>query len=159
MVKHPKTLTINNLPNSVVKLPNHPSNDMGTRQVVVDDNIFLSSEDVIDLNVGDQLRLMGLGNIKITSTNSKITAEFTGDDHNVGFRKVQWVSQKSAHKLKILIPQQLFIDNEFNEGSLEEIDVYTEPHYLELKDGVEIQFIRFGYCRKDSANQAIYTHK
>ncbi|HIA09543.1 MAG TPA: glutamate--tRNA ligase, partial [Candidatus Nitrosopelagicus sp.] len=80
-------------------------------------------------------------------------------NHNVDFRKVQWVSQSSAHKLKILIPQQLFIDDKFNEGSLEEIDVYTEPHYLELKDGTEIQFVRFGYCRKDSANQAIYTHK
>ena len=159
MVKHPKKLTISNLPNSVVELPNHPSNDMGTRQVSVDGCLFLSSEDVADLNVGDQLRLMGLGNVKIMSINSEISAEFTGDNHNVDFRKVQWVSENSAHKLKILIPQQLFIDNEFNEGSLEEIDVYTEPHYLELKDGVEIQFIRFGYCRKDSANQAIYTHK
>jgi len=159
MVKHPKTLTVSNLPNSVVELPNHPSNDMGTRQINVDANIFLSTEDVKDLNIGDQLRLMGLGNIKITSVNSEITAEFIGDDHNVDFRKVQWVSQSSAHKLKILIPQQLFIDDKFNEGSLEEIDVYTEPHYLELKDGTEIQFVRFGYCRKDSANQAIYTHK
>jgi len=159
MVKHPKTLSISNLPNSAVELPNHPSNDMGTRQVNVDGNIFLSTEDVKDLNVGDQLRLMGLGNIKITSVNSEITAEFIGDDHNVDFRKVQWVSQSSAHKLKILIPQQLFIDDKFNEGSLEEIDVYTEPHYLELKDGTKIQFIRFGYCRKDSASQAIYTHK
>jgi len=159
MVKHPKTLTVSNLPNSVVELPNHPSNDMGTRQINVDANIFLSTEDVKDLNIGDQLRLMGLGNIKITSVNSEITAEFIGDDHNVDFRKVQWVSQSSAHKLKILIPQQLFIDDKFNEGSLEEIDVYTEPHYLELKDGAEIQFVRFGYCRKDSANQAIYTHK
>jgi glutamyl-tRNA synthetase len=61
--------------------------------------------------------------------------------------------------LKILIPHQLFIDDKFNEGSLEEVDVYTEPHYLELKDGAEIQFIRFGYCRKDSMNQAIFTHK
>ena len=159
MVKHPKTLSISNLPNSVVELPNHPSNDMGTRQVSVDGNIFLSTEDVKDLNIGDQLRLMGLGNIKITSVNSEITAEFIGDDHDVDFRKVQWVSQSSAHKLKILIPQQLFIDDKFNEGSLEEIDVYTEPHYLELKDGTKIQFIRFGYCRKDSASQAIYTHK
>ena len=33
------------------------------------------------------------------------------------------------------------------------------PHYLELKDGTEIQFVRFGHCKKDSANQAIYTHK
>ena len=159
MVKHPKTLSISNLPNSVVELPNHPSNDMGTRQVSVDGNIFLSTEDVKDLNIGDQIRLMGLGNIKITSVNSEITAEFIGDDHDVDFRKVQWVSQSSAHKLKILIPQQLFIDDKFNEGSLEEIDVYTEPHYLKLKDGTKIQFIRFGYCRKDSASQAIYTHK
>jgi glutamyl-tRNA synthetase len=119
----------------------------------------LSSEDIIDLNVGEQLRLMGLGNVKITSVNPEITAEFIDDDHNVDFRKVQWVSQNSAHKLKILIPQQLFIDDKFNEGSLEEIVVYTEPHYLELKDGIEIQFIRFGYCRKDSINLAIFTHR
>ncbi len=72
---------------------------------------------------------------------------------------LQWVSENSAHKLKILIPQQLFIDDKFNEGSLEEIVVYTEPHYLELKDGIEIQFIRFGYCRKDSINLAIFTHR
>ena len=30
---------------------------------------------------------------------------------------------------------------------------------LQLKEGEEIQFIRFGYCRKDSQNQAIFTHK
>ena len=159
MVKDPKILTIRKLPNSVIELPNHPSNDMGTRLVNVGDSILLSSEDVVDLHDGDQLRLMGLGNVKITSVNSEITAEFIGDDHNVDFRKIQWVSKNSAHKLKILIPHQLFIADNFNEGSLEEIDVYTEPHYLELKDGTEIQFIRFGYCRKDSINQAIYTHK
>jgi glutamyl-tRNA synthetase len=73
--------------------------------------------------------------------------------------KLQWVSQKNAHELKILIPQQLFVDDKFNEESLEEIHVYTEPHYLELKDGEEIQFVRFGYCRKDSSKQAIFTHK
>nr|AIE93869.1 glutamyl-tRNA synthetase (gltX) [uncultured marine thaumarchaeote AD1000_41_B03] len=159
MVKHPKLLRVGNLPNSVVELPNHPSNTMGTRRVSVDGDILLSSEDILDLNVGEQLRLMGLGNVKITSVNPEITAEFIDDDHNVDFRKVQWVSQNSAHKLKILIPQQLFIDDKFNEGSLEEIDVYTEPHYLELKDGIEIQFIRFGYCRKDSINLAIFTHR
>ena len=53
----------------------------------------------------------------------------------------------------------IFIDDEFNEDSLEELDVYTEPHYLQLKEGEEIQFVRFGYCRKDSQNQAIFTHK
>ncbi|HIP50223.1 MAG TPA: hypothetical protein EYG99_02115, partial [Candidatus Pacebacteria bacterium] len=47
----------------------------------------------------------------------------------------------------------------FNEESLEKINVYVEPHYLELKNGEEIQFVRFGYCRKDSSKQAIFTHK
>ena len=159
MVKDPKTLTIRNLPNSTVELPNHPSNKMGTRKVMVEDSIFLSSDDVKSLKIGDQLRLMGLGNVKITSVNSEITGEFTGDERDVNFMKLQWVSQKNAHELKILIPQQLFVDDKFNEESLEEINMYVEPHYLELKNGEEIQFVRFGYCRKDSSKQAIFTHK
>ena len=159
MVREPKILTINNLPNSVIELPNHPSNDLGTRQVKIENGVLLSSEDIKDLKVGDQLRLMGLGNVKITSINSEITAEFTGDDRNVNFMKLQWVSKKNAHELKILIPQQLFVNDKFNEESLEEIHVYTEPHYLELKNDEEIQFVRFGYCRKDSSKQAIFTHK
>jgi len=159
MVKNPKILTINNLPSSVIELPNHPSNDLGTRQVEIENSVLLSSEDVKELKVGNELRLMGLGNVKITSIKSEITGEFTGDDHKVDLRKIQWVSQKSAHRLKILIPHQLFIDDEFNEGSLEEVHAYTVPLYLELKEGTEIQFVRFGYCRKDSVNQAIFTHK
>ena len=63
------------------------------------------------------------------------------------------------HKIKMIIPKVLFIDEEFNEDSLEVLDVYCEPYYLQLKEGEEIQFIRFGYCRKDSQNQAIFTHK
>ena len=159
MVKDPTTLTIRNLPNSTVELPNHPSNKMGTRKVMVEDSVFLSSDDVKSLKIGDQLRLMGLGNVKITSINSEITGEFTGDERDVNFMKLQWVSQKNAHELKILIPQRLFVDDKFNEESLEEINVYVEPHYLELKNGEEIQFVRFGYCRKDSSKQAIFTHK
>ena len=159
MVKDPTTLTIRNLPNSTVELPNHPSNKMGTRKVMVGDSVFLSSDDVKSLKIGDQLRLMGLGNVKITSVNSEITGEFTGDERDVNFMKLQWVSQKNAHELKILIPQRLFVDDKFNEESLEEIHVYVEPHYLELRNGEEIQFVRFGYCRKDSSKQAIFTHK
>lgn len=68
-------------------------------------------------------------------------------------------SSKNAHELKILIPKVLFIDESFNEESLEELVVLTEPHYLEVKEGSIIQFVRFGYCHKESQNMAIYTHK
>jgi glutamyl-tRNA synthetase len=159
MVKNPRKLFIKNLPFSELELPNHPTNDMGKRNVEVDGNIFLSKDDTINLSPGDKLRLMGLGNVKINLVNDDLEGEYIGDDVKVDFPKIQWISQKKSISLNILIPKQLFIDEEFNEDSLEELEVYTEPHYLELKDGSEIQFVRFGYCRKESANQAIYTHK
>ncbi len=159
LVKKPRKLFVKNLPSNQVELPNHPANDMGKRIVELDGNIFLSGEDVQNVSEGDKLRLMGLGNVKINRIENDLQGEYIGDEVKVDFPKMQWVSQKNSHKLKVLIPKQLFIDEKFNENSLEELEVYTEPHYLELKDGSEIQFVRFGYCRKDSANQAIYTHK
>jgi glutamyl-tRNA synthetase len=159
MVKNPRKLFVKNLPFTEVELPNHPTMDIGKRIIQTDGNIFLSADDTTNVSTGSQLRLMGLGNVKIIQVNNDLEGEYVGDDVKVDFPKIQWVSQKNVHNLKILIPKQLFIDEEFNEDSLEELDAYTEPHYLELKDGSEIQFVRFGYCRKDSANQAIYTHK
>ena len=159
LVKNPRKLFVKNLPFKQVELPNHPAKDMGKRIVEVDGNIYLAAEDVENISAGTQLRLMGLGNVKINRIDNDLEGEYVGDDIKVDFAKIQWVPQKNSHKLKVLIPKQLFIDEKFNEDSLEELEVYTEPHYLELKEGSEIQFVRFGYCRKDSANQAIYTHK
>ena len=159
MVKNPKKLNIKNLPSSFVELPNHPTKDIGKRKVEIDENLYLSSDDTKGLSAETHLRLMGLGNVKITKTDPNLEGEFIGDDVNVDYQKIQWIPQKKSHKIKILIPKQLFIDENFNEDSLEELEVFTEPYYLELKDNTEIQFVRFGYCRKDSANQAIFTHK
>lgn len=159
MVKEPKKLVVKNLPSSFVELPNHPTKNMGKRKVEIDENLFISSEDASNLNSGSKIRLMGLGNISIINSNQQLEGEYIGDDMNVDYSKFQWIPQKNAHQLKILIPKQLFFDEEFNENSLEEITTYTEPHYLELPEGSEIQFVRFGYCRKDSQNQAIFTHK
>ncbi len=159
MVKKPKKLIIKNLPFSYVELPNHPTTDMGKRKIEFDKNFYLSEEDTKDITVGTKLRLMGLGNITITRVENNLEAEYLGDDIKVDFQKLQWIPENKSHQLKIIIPKKLFINDKFNEDSLEELEVYTEPHYLELKDGTEIQFVRFGYCKKDSANQAIYTHK
>jgi len=159
LVKNPRKIFVKNLPSKQVELPNHPVNDMGKRVVEVDGNILLNGEDVQNISEGTRLRLMGLGNVKINQISNELQGEYIGDDVKVDYPKMQWVSQINSHKLKIIIPKQLFIDEKFNEDSLEELEVITEPHYLELNDGSEIQFVRFGYCRKDSANQVIYTHK
>jgi len=159
MVNKPKKLTIKKLPFSFVEIPNHPIRDMGKRKINLDENFYISGEDAENVKEGTQIRLVGLGNVAVSKINGELEGEFIEDGDITDIQKIQWVPQKNAHIIKILIPKQLFIDDEFNENSLEELEAYTEPHYLQLKDGEEIQFVRFGYCRKDSQNQAIFTHK
>jgi glutamyl-tRNA synthetase len=158
MVKRPKAIRVSGLPNTIT-MHNHPTKDMGKRIVELGENILVEEEDLEKAKVGDEMRFMGLGNIKITGNNSEAEGQYVGDEMRQETPKIHWVSEHAALRIKILIPSQLFIGEEFNEGSLEEINVFTEPYYNELKEGKEIQFVRFGYCRKDSQLQAIYTHK
>ena len=158
MVSNAKKLSVKKLPMTSVEIPNHPVNDMGKRKLDVDENFYISGEDAQDIKEGKQVRLLGLGNVLITKDGTEFEGEYVeGEPSNIP--KIQWVSQKTAHQIKLVIPKTLFDGEEFNEDSLEELDVYTEPYYLQLKEGEEIQFVRFGYCRKDSQNQAIFTHK
>ena len=159
MVSNAKKLTVKNLPMSSIEIPNHPVNDMGKRKIMIDGDFYISGDDAQTIKVGTQIRLLGLGNISITKEGSELQGEFIENGKTDDILKIQWVSQKTAHQIKMIIPKALFINDEFNEESLEELDVYTEPHYLQLKEGEEVQFVRFGYCRKDSQNQAIFTHK
>ena len=159
MVINPKKLSVKNLSITSVEISNHPVNDMGKRKIDVDGNFYISGEDAQNLKEGEQITLLGLGNILITKQGEEFEGEYVKDGDIKDISKIQWVSQKTGHKIKMIIPKILFIDEKFNEDSLEELDAYCEPHYLQLKEGEEIQFIRFGYCRKDSQNQAIFTHK
>ena len=159
MVSNAKKLAVRNIPMSSIEIPNHPINDMGKRKIEIDGEFYISGEDAQDIKKDTQIRLLGLGNISITKEGTELEGEFVKDGNIENIPKIQWVLQKNAHKIKMIIPKTLFNGDEFNEDSLEELDVYTEPYYLQLKEGEEIQFVRFGYCRKDSQNQAIFTHK
>ncbi|MBA0908108.1 MAG: glutamate--tRNA ligase [Nitrosarchaeum sp.] len=159
MVINPKKLKIKNLPMTDVEIPNHPIKDMGKRKINLNENLFISQEDAINIKDNTLIKLLGLGNVRISNSSGELEGEFIDTKNITDIQKIQWVTQKNAHIIKILIPKALFIGEQFNENSLEELEVYTEQHYLQLKDGDEIQFIRFGYCRKDSQNQAIFTHK
>ncbi len=159
MVRNAKKLVVKNLQTSSVEIPNHPVNDMGKRKIEIDGNFYIDGEDAESIKEGTQIRLLGLGNVSITKDGTEFEGELVGEGDTTNIPKIQWVSQKTAHEIKMIIPKVLFNGEEFNEDSLEELDVYTEPQYLQLKEGEEIQFVRFGYCRKDSQNQAIFTHK
>ena len=72
--------------------------------------------------------------------------------------KMQWVSRETAVRIRLAIPRRPFDGEEFDEDSLEETEVYTEPHFENVEEGAEIQFVRFGYCRKDTGRRVIFTH-
>ncbi|MGY5148686.1 MAG: glutamate--tRNA ligase [Candidatus Nitrosopumilus sp. bin_68KS] len=159
MVSDAKKLVVKNLSMSSVEIPNHPIKDKGKRKIEIDENFYISGEDAKNFKEGTRVRLLGLGNILIKKIDTEFEGELVNDGDAKEITKIQWVPQKTAHEIKMIIPKALFIEDEFNEESLEERDVFTEPYYLQLKEGEEIQFVRFGYCRKDSQNQAIFTHK
>lgn len=159
MVNNPKTITVKKLPVTFVEIPNHPVEDLGKRKIDVDGTFLIQASDAANLGIKTRVRLMGLGNILITKADGSLEGEFLGDEDSEDIQKIQWVPKTTAHKLKLLIPKPLFIEDEFNKESLGELEVYAEPYYMQLKEGEEIQFVRFGYCRKDSQNQAIFTHR
>ncbi len=159
MVSDAKKLTVTKLAISSVEIPNHPINDLGKRTIKVDGNFYISGEDVQNIKEGTQIRLLGLGNILVNKIDTELEGEFVEGENETNIPKIQWVAQNTAHKIKMIIPKMLFNGEEFNDESLEELEIYTESDYLKLKEGEEIQFVRFGYCRKDSQNQAIFTHK
>ena len=159
MVSEPRKLKIKNIPFSSVEISNHPINDLGKRRIEVNEDFYIAGEDAKSINERTQIRLLGLGNILITKMGTDIEGEYIKEKNLKDILKIQWVPQKNAHQIKIIIPKILFNCDEFNEESLEELEGVTEPHYLQIKEGEEIQFIRFGYCRKDSQNQAIFSHR
>ncbi|HEU5488619.1 MAG TPA: glutamate--tRNA ligase family protein, partial [Candidatus Nitrosotalea sp.] len=159
IVFDPVKLTVTNNNLAEVEISNHPQNDMGKRRVVIDGNFYISGNDARPLKVGDEVRLLELYNIKITKTGPEMEGEVTGTGYKSDIPKIQWISRKNPVSMEVLISNVLFINDQFNENSLEVKQAMTEQYYLELNVGAQIQFVRFGYCRKDSANQAIYTHK
>ena len=159
MVFDPVKLTVINNNLTEVEISNHPQNDMGKRLIKIDGKFFIPSQDIKTLKIGDEVRLIELYNMRITKIGSEIEGEVTSNDHKSEIPKIQWIPRNNPVNIEVLIPNTLFINDQFNESSLEIRQAITEQYYLELNVGAEIQFMRFGYCRKDSANQAIYTHK
>lgn len=159
LATNPTRLTVKNNTMTEIEIPNHPQKEMGKRKIQLDGSFFIPGEDAKSLKVGDEVRLLELYNVKITKVGPSIEAEITDTAFKPEISKIQWVPVQNAVKIEVLIPKILFVNDQFNENSLEIQQALTEPYYLGLNVGAEIQFVRYGYCRKDAANQVIYTHK
>jgi glutamyl-tRNA synthetase len=165
-VKHPIMLTVDGAKNMKVTLDNHPTNNLGTREVEVSTVFYISRDDANLLAEGEQVRLMELYNIKIDrivvepGKNKAIIASYLNNEIFRNMKKIQWVSDKSMTKYNILIPYELYQNNKFNPRSLESAEGLAEAFVLRLKPHALVQFIRFGFCiTENNKSSAIFIHR
>jgi glutamyl-tRNA synthetase len=163
-VKDPIMLTVDGGKNMTLTLSNHPTNDLGTREVEVSNVFYISRHDAILLAEDEEVRLMELYNIKIKEidleNNKVIAASYLNNDLVREMKKIQWVSDKDMTNYNIVVPKKLYLNDKFNRNSLETIEGYAEASVLQLKFGTPIQFVRFGFCiTEEKKSSAIFTHR
>ena len=162
-VKGPVMLIVDDGKNIKVTLSNHPTNDLGKREVEVSTVFYISRDDAMLLAEEEEVRLMELYNIKIKNIdleNKKvITASYLNNDIVRDMKKIQWVSDKNMTKYSVLVPKDLYLNDKFNANSLENVEGYAESSVLQLKSHIPIQFIRFGFCTTEEKKSAIFIHR
>ena len=165
-VKDPVELHIKNtLPVKEVILKNHPNANFGYRKIEISDSFYISRDDAEKLNVNDEIRLIELHNIRITEiktdnhNNPVLISTPTGDELKRSMSKIQWVAKDNSIPFKIIIARDLYKDEKYNPNSLELSEGLAESFVSTMTPGTSIQFVRFGFCRIDSNNSAVFTHK
>lgn len=163
-IKDPIEVHIDQIENESVKVRNHPTNlSLGYRTINIGKIIYISSSDANKLKIGDTIRLMDLCNLKIINIdkNNKLTIEAKniGNEISKKMPKIQWVAKKDSKMFKIIKPLPLYKDDSYNSDNIIVDNGVCESFISSLEIGTHLQFVRYGFCRKDDNFTAIYTHK
>jgi len=161
-INNPIKLYIKNAPNIRKSIKLHPKNEkLGMREIESNQVFYIPKEDVVDFKVGSIFRLKDLFNVRILEINNEIKAEYIGDELIENSAKIQWTTEKYV-KMNVMIPNQLFVNDEFNKNSLEIIHGFAEKAVAKLKDNEIVQFERFGFVkigREDNKLIGFFAHK
>ena len=161
-VVDPVKLNVENAPDKTKNINFHPdNNNLGSRTVKTGKTFFVSKTDTEKLKTGDIFRLKDLYNIRIKEKNKEVYGEYVGENLIPNSAKIQWTTDKYI-KMKVLIPHLIFINDEYNKDSLEQIDGFAEEAVSQLKTDEIIQFERFGFVRIENINNKIigfFAHK
>lgn len=158
MVRNPIRLGISGLPSSTVRLAALPGSSDTPRTLDASGGVLVDAADEPHLSKGDPVRLIGLGCVTLDTSDPQPILSYAADEPP-GVPKVHWVPAASAVPLTVLVPGPPFQGETFDEDSLRSLECMVEQYYLELPDYAMVQFVRFGYARKESARQAVFAHK
>jgi glutamyl-tRNA synthetase len=146
-VTEPVELWVDEIPKGKIKLKKHPTQNLGVRNLEITGRFFISRSDAEKLNKGDSFRLLDLCNVKLVEKGRILRATFTGNE-GMEEKKLQWIPEEFI-KAEVLVPSELFINDEFNKESLRTVEGYCESECSYLKKGEVVQFVRFGFCILD----------
>ena len=160
-VPNPYRIKISGADSRVLKLKNHPENDLGTREISVSDEVYIPKADMESINESETFRLKDLFNVKM----EKGHFFYFGNDGMKDAKKIQWVPLGSV-KCKVIVPGRLFGDDDsLLPGSIRTEEGLCEPSCMELAEGEVVQFERYGFVRIDRIDAqeksitAIFCHK
>ncbi len=159
-VPDPIKLRVSKAPSLIAKLNYHPERtDYGSREIRLGDTFFVPFSDVRNLGRGSIFRLIEAYNVRILDVHENLVlAGYAGEDRTADVPKLQWVTEEGSFPLTIEVPGALLIDDKFNPDSLKIVRGVVEQAAAQLSIGEIVQFVRFGFCRKDSDQLMIRAH-
>jgi glutamyl-tRNA synthetase len=110
--------------------------------------------------VGSKFRLIEVYNCEVYSIeDGLIRARQISEDNAEKMLKVQWVVPETSIQFRIIVTGPLLIEEVYNPDSLRFSEGRAELSVRDLKVGEMFQFVRFGFCRLDAPESAIFSHK
>jgi glutamyl-tRNA synthetase len=159
-VPDPIKVKISNAPRLGVKMNYHPQRvDYGSREIRLGPTFFVPRSDIANLRKGSKFRLIEAYNVTITDLSENLVlGQYSGEDRLPDVPKLQWVTEEGSFPLTVEVPGPLLIEDKFNPDSLQIVHGLAEEAARQLSVGEIVQFVRFGFCRKDSEQLTIRTH-
>lgn len=145
-----------------ISLPNHPDNkDLGERLVPIEMkegiiDLYIASSDLFSFDVGEEIRLMGLFNVRVDSLGQEISRANCLETplepvEKTGIKIVQWVPVSFAVPTEILMS-----DATITRG-------LSERNVLLHRKGEMAQFVRFGFVKLENVEEgsvsAVFAHR
>ncbi|VVB73473.1 Glutamate--tRNA ligase [uncultured archaeon] len=146
-VKDPIVLIIKGF-RSEVDLPFHSEQELGSRNLSVNEKVLVNRDDIKE---GEILRLRDLCNVGITEIVGNSANGRLIETKEMPAKKIQWVPADSAAKVRILRPLELMDGDVPRKDSMQVDAGFCEAGCKELKEGDIVQFVRYGFVRKEKS--------
>ena len=155
-----KVRLLSNTKELIARIPYHPSfPERGTRSIGLKvgqdgEDLFISKDDAKSLKLGDELRLLGLANVKVVNVSPLILEVINTDVDYAKKRSLEIIQWAYAG----FIPTRVL---EVRNANLITTEGVSEPAVKELSVGDQVQFFRYGFVKLENKNgvfEFIYTH-